>query len=50
MMKRILCAVLVLVAMAVVPVMMAGCNENSRHTSSSYEQQNQPAHQDTVVD
>ncbi|MFB3892853.1 MAG: hypothetical protein ACE15C_12600 [Phycisphaerae bacterium] len=50
MLKKIICAVLVLAALSVVPVLMAGCDKPSYHHSSSYEEQNRPVDQHEVVE
>ena len=48
--KKIICAVLVLAALTVVPVMMSGCDKSSYHHSSSYEEQNRVVDQHEVVE
>ena len=50
MLKKIVCAVLVLAVLSVVPVLMAGCEPSSYHSERSTEQQNQAVDRHEVVE
>jgi hypothetical protein len=50
MFRKILTSILVLAAVAAVPVVMSGCGPKEYTHRSEYQEDNKPVHQDTVVD
>lgn len=50
MFRKILTLILVLAAVAAVPVVMSGCGPKEYTHRSEYQEDNKPVHQDTVVD